>query len=63
MLGSFKCELVKDNSITFNLSGMTDEIRKNYWKTHKRGSIITFTYLGLTQKGVPRNPVYLRKRN
>ena len=63
MLGSFKCELVKDNNITFHLSGMNDDIRRNYKRTHKIGTIITFSYLGLTQKGVPRNPVYVRKRN
>ena len=63
MLGSFKCELVKDNNITFHLSGMNDDIRRNYKRTHKVGTIITFSYLGLTQKGVPINPIYVRKRN
>ena len=61
-LGSFKCQLVKDPSITFNISGMTDEIRDNYKKTHKLGTKITFTYMELSQKGVPRHPRYLRIR-
>jgi len=35
MLGAFKCELVKDTKIKFDISGMDDLTRKNYMKTHK----------------------------
>ena len=63
MLGSFQCELLKNKKIKFNLAGMTDEIRKNYRKTHKIGTIVTFKYISLTRNGVPRNPVYERKLN
>ena len=34
MLGAFRCELVKNPSIKFDTSGMNDEIRSNYKKTH-----------------------------
>ena len=62
MLGAFECELVKNKSIKFTISGMDDTIRSNYKKTHPLGTIVTFTYMGLTEKGVPRHPNYLRKR-
>jgi DNA ligase 1 len=62
MLGAFKCELVKDNKIKFDISGMNDDIRKNYLKTHPIGTIVTFKYMGLSNIGVPRHPVYLRIR-
>ena len=62
MLGAFKCELKKNPKIKFDISGMDDEIRKNYKKTHKVGTIVTFTYMGLTGTGVPRHPNYLRIR-
>ncbi len=62
MLGAFECELVKNKSIKFTISGMDDTIRSNYNKTHPLGTIVTFTYMGLTEKGVPRHPNYLRKR-
>ena len=63
MLGAFECELVKNKKIKFTISGMNDSIRKNYKKTHSLGTIVTFTYIGLSSKGVPRHPVYLRIRN
>ena len=62
MLGAFECELVKNKSIKFTISGMDDTIRSNYNKTHPLGTIVTFIYMGLTEKGVPRHPNYLRKR-
>ena len=61
-LGSFKCQLKTNSNIKFNISGMPDIIRNNYKKTHKIGTIITFTYMELSQKGVPRHPQYLRIR-
>ena len=51
-----------DEDHIFTLSGMDDEIRKNYKQTHPIGTIITFEYSGLTDKGVPRFGRYLRKR-
>ena len=63
MLGAFECALVSDPKITFTISGMNDKIRKNYKKTHPLGTIVTFTYIGLTASGVPRHPNYLRIRN
>ena len=62
MLGAFECQLVKNKNIKFTISGMDDSIRQNYKKTHPIGTIVTFTYMGLTEKGVPRHPNYLRKR-
>lgn len=62
MLGAFKCQLVKNPKIYFDISGMNDSIRKNYKKTHPVGTIVTFTYMGLSNKGVPRHPNYLRIR-
>ena len=63
MLGAFKCELVKDKKIKFDISGMNDIIRNNYKETHPIGTIVTFTYMGLSNSGIPRHPVYLRIRN
>ena len=63
MLGAFECQMVKDKNVTFSISGMDDEIRKNYKKTHPIGTIVTFTYISKTGKGQPRHPNYLRKRN
>jgi len=62
MLGAFACELVKNNNIKFTISGMDDNIRQNYTKTHPIGTIVTFTYMGLSERGVPRHPNYLRIR-
>ena len=62
MLGSFKCELVKNPKIKFTISGINDTIRKNYKKTHPIGTIVTFTYMGTSSKGIPRHPNYLRIR-
>ena len=62
MLGSFQCQMVKDPKIKFDISGMDDEIRKNYKKTHPIGTIVTFTYMGKSTSGTPRHPNYLRIR-
>ncbi len=62
MLGAFRCELLNNSDIHFDISGMDDSIRKNYKKTHPIGTIVTFTYMGLSNKGVPRHPNYLRIR-
>ena len=62
LLGSFRCEMVKKPGITFDISGMTDAVRKNYRETHPIGTIVTFTFMGYTERGIPRHPRYLRIR-
>ena len=62
MLGAFKCEMKKNRQIKFDISGMDDIIRKNYKTTHPIGTEVTFTYMGLSERGNPRHPNYLRKR-
>ena len=71
-LGSFICKplinhdtfmtIDHDKDAIFTLSGMDDSVRKNYQKTHPIGTIITFEYSGMTDKGVPRFGRYVRKR-
>jgi len=58
MLGAFKCELVSNKKIKFDISGMNDEIRRNYRETHPIGTMVTFTYMGLSDSRVPRHPQY-----
>ena len=62
LLGAFQCQMVKNPSVKFTISGMDDTIRHNYKKSHPIGTIVTFTYIGLSSKGVPRHPNYLRIR-
>ena len=72
-LGSFICRpldnhdtymsINMNDDLIFTLSGMDDKIRKNYLKTHPKGTIITFECSGFTDKGVPRFGRYVRKRN
>ncbi len=61
-LGAFQCETVKEPKTKFFISGMTDEVRDNYKKSHPVGTIVTYTYVGVNESGVPRHPNYLRKR-
>ena len=58
MVGSFLCKLDNDNIIKIG-SGLSDKLRKNKLKL---GTIITFKYYGLTSKGNPRFPIFLRVR-
>ena len=60
MLGSFKVKLKKNPDKEFYVSGMNDKIRQNYKTTHPVGTVITFTYRGLSNSGTPRHPVYMR---
>ena len=62
MLGAFNCELVKDTKIKFDISGMDDETRKNYKKTHKIGTIVTFTFMGLSNSGIPAHHLSKNKK-
>jgi len=57
-LGSLSCKM-KNNKIIKIGSGFSDEQRKN---PPKIDAIITFKYYGLTSKGNPRFPVFLRVR-
>lgn len=71
-LGAFECQLLinfdtyqaidEDPSHKFSMSGMDDEIRENYKKTHPVGTIVSFECSGYTAKGVPRFARYLRIR-
>ena len=73
MLGSFICRplinhdtymsIDEDDNHIFTLSGMDDKIRKNYKKSHPKGTIITYECSGFTDKGVPRFGRYLRIRD
>lgn len=57
MLKSFQCKY-KDKS--FKISGFSNEIKKNFRKTHKINDVITFEYDGFTDNGIPRHATYKR---
>jgi DNA ligase-1 len=72
LVGALKCELLPEQSARLFPklsekeqpfikigSGLSDEQRA---KPPKIGSVVTFQYMGLTQKGLPRFPVFLRER-
>lgn len=59
-LKSFICVLQKNKKIKFQVSGISNEIRHNYKKTHPIQTIITFKHYGFTSYGVPRHPSYKR---
>ena len=73
LLGSFICRPLinhdtymsvdQDDTHIFTLSGMDDEIRNNYLKTHPIGTIINYECSGFTEKGVPRFGRYIRIRD
>jgi DNA ligase-1 len=59
MIGSLSCRM--DNMQVINIgSGLSDDKRA---VPPQIGAIITFKYYGLTSKGNPRFPVFLRVRN
>ena len=58
MTGALLCETQNKKTIKLG-TGLSDEQRKN---PPKIGAIITFKYYGLTSKGNPRFPVFLRER-
>lgn len=56
-VGSIICQ---DENKTFKIgSGMSEDFRKN---PPKLGTIITYKYFGLTKKGLPKFPIFLRIR-
>ena len=52
----------KNKNVKFYLSGMDDEIRGNYEKTHPIGTVVTFQYNEMTKTGAPRFGRYQRIR-
>lgn len=60
LLKSFQCILKKNRKITFQVSGFSEDIRKNFRKTHPINTIITFSHNGFTSKKTPRHPRYKR---
>lgn len=72
-LGAFECKQLvnhdtyssvdENKSHIFSISGMDDEVRKNYKVTHPVGTIISYEHSGITGKGVPRFARYLRVRD
>ncbi|WP_321324699.1 DNA ligase [Thiomicrorhabdus sp.] len=76
LVGAIQCELIPEQVIRLFPKLNTLNTKKlpiikvgsglsNYQRLHppKIGSVITFQYMGLTQKGLPRFPVFLRVRN
>ena len=72
MLGAFICkQLINHDTYSsvdenedhiFSISGMDDEVRQNYKKTHPIGTIISYEHSGKTDKGKPRFGRYTRVR-
>lgn len=67
MLGSLKCELMTDgkpNGVFTQIgTGLNDSQRENYNNQNSAefmplGSVISFSYMEMTNEGVPRHPVY-----
>tara|TARA_B110001450_G_scaffold200990_1_gene189996 strand:+ start:2299 stop:4506 length:2208 start_codon:yes stop_codon:yes gene_type:complete len=67
MLGSLKCELMLDSKPTGVFTqigtGLNDSQRENYNNPNSSdyipiGSIVSFSYMEMTNEGVPRHPVY-----
>ena len=57
-LGSFKVRELLNPRIVFSVSGLTDNIRNNYKRTHPIGTVITVLYTERTVTGKPRFPRY-----
>ena len=57
-MGALQCRMMDGKLIKIG-SGFTDQTRA---QPPALGSVITFKYYGLTKKGNPRFPVYLRRR-
>lgn len=58
MLGSFLVRMVENPRITFSVSGITDQVRRNYKESHPIGTIITVNYTEVSKSGKPRFPQY-----
>ena len=67
MLGSLKCEIIQDSKpigvFTQIGTGFTDSQRTNYNNENSSeyipiGSVVSFSYMEMTNDGIPRHPVY-----
>jgi len=57
MCGAIQCKL--DNGIVFKIgSGFTDKQRRS---PPKKGSRVTFKYMGLSKSGTPRFPIFMHE--
>jgi DNA ligase-1 len=73
VLGCFVCKplinmdthhiIDNDENHEFSISGMDDDVRENYKKTHPIGSIISYQHSGKTKAGKPRFARYVRLRD
>jgi len=57
-VGALRCQLTDGRLVRLG-SGLKDQDRET---PPPIGSVVTFKFMGLTQKGLPRHPVYLRLR-
>ena len=70
-LGAFYCRplknkdtyYVRDFNNEFYISGMDDSIRDSYKETHPIGTIVTYSYNGFLDSGLPRFARYKRIRD
>jgi len=61
-LGAF---VVQNENKKFKIgTGFTSNMRKKYWslKNKLKGKVVTYTHKGVTSKGIPRHPSFLRFR-
>ena len=61
-LKSFICKDLKHSKLKFMLSGFPSEVSRNFAKTHKVGTKITYIHNGRTDSGLPRHARYFRKK-
>lgn len=64
-MGALKVHLKTNNSKKFKIgSGFTSKLRKNFWSKKNTfiGDTVTFGHKGLTSKGIPRHPTFIRLR-
>ena len=64
-MGALQVTLVKDPSVAFRIgTGFTAAQRRDMWAARSRyvGKVVTFGYKGLTSRGVPRHPAFVRVR-
>lgn len=65
-MGALKVKLQKNPAIEFKIgTGFTSNLRKMFWnkKNNYIGNVVTFGYKGLTTKGIPRHPSFMRLRS
>ena len=65
LIGEIKVESKKNEDKKFKIgTGFTANMRKQMWKNKENmvGKVVTFGYKGLTGKGIPRHPAFMRMR-